>query len=171
MAAKLHAWDRRAAESAKAFEAFAVYREQGAGRSLVRVSQEHGKSIATVTAWSGRHEWVSRAAAYDTEVARRASARTIESDADALARQIEDARAMQAEARQRFVEAATDASDMSRAEAARVWAMAAKEEREARRLPAKVDVKHGGSMGVWFGFDPEVDEREHRNDQPDEPAE
>ncbi len=164
MAAKLQAWDRRAAESAQAFEAFVMYRDLGPSRGMAAVGSELGKSIPLLERWSSRHEWVSRAAAYDTEVARRASARTIESDADALARQIEDARAMQAEARQRFVEAATDASDMSRAEAARVWAMAAKEEREARRLPAKVDVKHGGSMGVWYGFDPEVDEHEHRND-------
>lgn len=139
MTAKLQAWDRRAIETAEAFEAFALYRDAGSGRTIEAVSEALSKHYAQLAKWSARHEWVARAAAYDTEVARRASAKAIESDADALARQIEDARAIQADARARFVEAATDASDMSRAEAARVWAMAAKEEREARRLPAKVE--------------------------------
>lgn len=136
---ELRAWDRREAESAVAFKAFAAYRDMGVGRSLPKVGEALGKHHDHLGRWSARHEWVSRAAAYDTEVARRASAKSIESDADALVRQIEDARLMQIDARARFVEAATDASDMSRAEAARVWAMAAKEEREARRLPAKVE--------------------------------
>lgn len=145
MTGELQAWDRRETESAKAFAAFALYRDMAAGRSIERVAETLQKDHTFLRRWSARHEWVARAAAYDTEVARRASAKAIESDADALARQIEDARLMQIEARARFVEAATDASDMSRAEAARVWAMAAKEEREARRLPAKVE--HTGKDG------------------------
>lgn len=164
MAGELQAWDRRAAESAKAFEAFVVYRDGGATRSVERVAETLQKDHTFLRKWSARHEWVSRAAAYDTEVARRASARTIESDADALARQIEDARAMQAEARQRFVEAATDASDMSRAEAARVWAMAAKEEREARRLPAKVEASGAFVFRVTHAD-------EDKDDDADKPAE
>lgn len=41
----------------------------------------------------------------------------------------------------------------------------------ADRLIGKVaqGVEHGGSIGLWLGFDPEIDEREHRNDQPDIP--
>lgn len=164
MAGELQAWDRRETESAKAYAAFLVYRAAGKDRSVVAVAEACQKGVSILNRWSQRHDWPARAKAYDIEVSRLASPKAAETDAEALARQIEDARLMQIDARARFVEAATDASDMSRAEAARVWAMAAKEEREARRLPAKVDVKHGGSMGVWYGFDPEVDEHEHRND-------
>lgn len=153
MAAELRAWDRRADESAKAFEAFVVYRDMGAARSLVRTSQEHGKSIATVTTWCGRHEWVKRVAAYDTDIARRASERTEEDDVEALARQVRTMREVQ----QRMAKRLLTATDrVSAAEAGRLLMAAAKEEREARRLPAKVAVE--GGIDITFGWDDGTDD-------------
>lgn len=99
MAAKLAAWDRRDSESAPAFEAFVAYRDMGVGRSVARVSKEHGKSIATVTKWCSRHDWVARAAAYDTEAARRAGLAALGDATEArirqarLGRQLQDAAA------------------------------------------------------------------------------
>lgn len=161
MTAPLRPWDRRADESAKAFDAFAAYRDAGVARSLESVSQTYPKSVPMMKRWSARHEWAARVAAYDTDIARRASERTEEDDVEALARQVRTMRAVQARMGKRLL---TNAESVSPADAGRLLIAAAKEEREARRLPAKVDVKHGGSMGVWYGFDPEVDEHEHRND-------
>ena len=62
-----HPWDRRAAESDPAFEAFAAYLDTGSLRDAWR--QRSGKDKATAvpgawTGWSTKHNWVSRRAAY-----------------------------------------------------------------------------------------------------------
>ena len=62
-----HPWDRRAAESDPAFEAFAAYLETGSLRDAWR--QRSGKAQATAapgawTGWSTKHNLVSRRAAY-----------------------------------------------------------------------------------------------------------
>jgi hypothetical protein len=53
-------WDRRSNETKPAYEAFRIYLEMGAGRSLRRVSETLGKQFALITRWSSRHEWVRR---------------------------------------------------------------------------------------------------------------
>ena len=63
-------WDRRAAESDPAYEAFAAYLEAGSLRDAYR--QRSGKAQATSapgawTGWSSRHNWVSRRAAHAAE--------------------------------------------------------------------------------------------------------
>ena len=60
-------WDRRAAESDPAFEAFAAYLEPGSLRDAYR--QRSGKAQATAapgawTGWSTKYNWVSRRAAF-----------------------------------------------------------------------------------------------------------
>ncbi len=62
-----HPWDRRAAESDPAFEAFAAYLDTGSLRDAYR--QQEGKDGAKHapgrwTGWSTKHNWVSRRAAY-----------------------------------------------------------------------------------------------------------
>ena len=62
-----HPWDRRAAESDPAFEAFAAYLETGSLRDAYQ--QQTGKEGAKQapgrwTGWSTKHNWVSRRAAY-----------------------------------------------------------------------------------------------------------
>lgn len=144
MAARLCAWDRRPTETAEAFEAFALYRDAGPTRSAASVGVALGKSTTLMERWSGRHDWPARAAAYDTEVARRAAAKTMETDVEALARQVRQARAIQAKAAKRF-RTAGDSDALSAADAARVWALAAREERAARRIPTTVE--HSGPDG------------------------
>ena len=58
-------WFRQKGESRKAYEAFAVYRDLGIGRSLPKVATHLGKSLELMKRWSARHEWVDRAAAFD----------------------------------------------------------------------------------------------------------
>lgn len=54
------AWERQENESAKAYEAFSLYRDLGPERSLARVGQTLGKSRALMERWSSRHDWVDR---------------------------------------------------------------------------------------------------------------
>lgn len=65
-------FEQRPDESAQAFAAFAVYRDMQADRSLAHVAQKHGKSIATLTKWSTKHNWVARARSYDAALDARA---------------------------------------------------------------------------------------------------
>ena len=71
-----HPWDRRAAETAKAFAAFRVYCELGAHRSVREaLRQNSGKTavsgkLRTWEGWCSKYAWVSRANARDEWIAR-----------------------------------------------------------------------------------------------------
>ena len=62
-------YERTPKESAKAFEAFTTYANQGPQRSLVAVGQALGKSGGLIERWSRRYDWVARARAFDAHVA------------------------------------------------------------------------------------------------------
>lgn len=69
---ELEPWDRRPGESAKAYEAFCLYRDmKPRERSLLKTYRQHvGKPHARLpassyTRWSTDNEWVERAAAWD----------------------------------------------------------------------------------------------------------
>ena len=60
------AWEKKPAETAVAFQAFAVYRDMGLGiRSNAKVAEELGKSVTLINRWSSRWEWVDRVDEYD----------------------------------------------------------------------------------------------------------
>lgn len=63
-------WELQPEETAKAFEAFACYRDMGPGRSIAKVGRALGKSGVTLENWSTKYDWVKRAAAWDAEVDR-----------------------------------------------------------------------------------------------------
>lgn len=65
-------WERQEGESVQAFEAFTVYLEMGAERSLRAVGQKLGKSSTLIERWSATKRWVERAAAYDADLQRKA---------------------------------------------------------------------------------------------------
>jgi hypothetical protein len=52
-------------ETAKAYEAFSIYRDMGVGRSITRVAQELNKSRTQIGIWSERHNWVNRVQEFD----------------------------------------------------------------------------------------------------------
>lgn len=95
MAARLAPWDRRPDESAVAYEAFAAYRDMGPTRKLEAVSTALHKSVPLLGRWSARHEWVARAAAFDTEAARRAGLASLDDHTEARIRQARLGRMLQ----------------------------------------------------------------------------
>jgi hypothetical protein len=62
---KVQPWERRINESAEAFDAFAIYRDLGVGRNLIKVWQQLGKSHTLIERWSRRHDWVFRCVEFD----------------------------------------------------------------------------------------------------------
>ena len=65
--AEIQPWERQENESAKAYEAFSIYRDMGASRSLAKVGQEVCKSKKMMEKWSKAHNWVERAEQWDRE--------------------------------------------------------------------------------------------------------
>lgn len=58
-------YERRDDETVQAYEAFALYRDLGAARSIDAVAKELGKSNQLIGRWSRVHDWVMRSRAYD----------------------------------------------------------------------------------------------------------
>lgn len=88
-------WERQPGETARAFEAFTVYRDMGADRSLRKAAQKLGKNSTTISEWSVKYEWVSRCAAWDAEQDRIARNEMMADMAKTRKRQREQARRMQ----------------------------------------------------------------------------
>lgn len=65
--ADMNPWERQTNETSRAYEAFAIYRDMGADRSLAKVGRELGKSKAQMEKWSKKYSWVARAEAWDLE--------------------------------------------------------------------------------------------------------
>lgn len=98
MAAKekeAQAWERQPEETAKAFEAFAIYRDMGNDRSIAKVAEKLGKSEALLHRWSSKFDWVKRAAAWDDELARETTRELMRDMAKTRARQRKQALKMQ----------------------------------------------------------------------------
>jgi hypothetical protein len=64
----MRAFEPQPKESSKAFSAFKIYRDLGAERSLVKACESYygsSANLAQIKVWSSRHDWVTRARAYD----------------------------------------------------------------------------------------------------------
>ena len=88
-------WERQPKESTQAFEAFAMYRDMGASRSIRKAAQNLNKAVTTLAEWSSRHEWVKRVAAWDAEQDRIARAEMMADMAATRKRQRKNAQRMQ----------------------------------------------------------------------------
>lgn len=88
-------WERQKGESAKAFEAFVLYRDAGASRSTAKVARELGKSKTLIDRWSGLWKWVPRVQAYDNHVDRERMVTAQQLRRDAIERHINLGQSMQ----------------------------------------------------------------------------
>lgn len=67
-------WERQKGESEKAYEAFVIYRDMGAERTITAVGKRLAKSRNLIDRWSVRWNWQERVLAYDNELQREAKA-------------------------------------------------------------------------------------------------
>lgn len=88
-------WERQPDEGPKPFEAFAIYRDMGNERSIAKVAKKLGKSEALLHRWSSKFDWVTRAAAWDDELARQTARELMRDMAKTRARQRKQALKMQ----------------------------------------------------------------------------
>lgn len=139
MAAK-HPWGMRPGETAKAYQAFEVYRDLGPERSLEKACRQltTGSPLEVLKQWSTRHDWQARVRAFDEFVASRAADKAVETAASIRARQAKHAQAMQLRAMQKFAVAGPE--DMSVAEATRAFQVGAEVERKVMGIDEKVIV-------------------------------
>lgn len=86
-------WERQTDETAKAFQAFAHYRDAGVERSMRKTAQAVNKHLTTLTPWAKRHSWQARVAAWDAELDRVARAELENERVDAAKRQARTAQA------------------------------------------------------------------------------
>lgn len=91
-------WEQQPGESAKAFEAFATYRDMGAKRSLRKLTQQLHKNLTTVRDWSVKWNWQERVRAYDRELDRQVREQAIRSVRQMTDRHIRIAMQLQAKA-------------------------------------------------------------------------
>ena len=91
-------WEQQPGESAKAFEAFAIYRDMGVERSVRKVTQRLNKSLTLIGKWSSRYNWPKRARAYDRDLDRQAHAQAVRDVRSMTNRHIRIAMQLQAKA-------------------------------------------------------------------------
>ena len=125
-------------ETAKAYQAFEIYRDLGPDRSLERAGAALAKSRQALDIWARRHDWQARVRAFDEYVASRAADKAVETAASIRARQAKHAQAMQLRAMQKFAVAGPE--DMSVAEATRAFQVGAEVERKVMGIDEKVIV-------------------------------
>ena len=104
-------WERQKGESDKAFEAFSIYRDMGADRSLRAVGQKLGKSRALMERWSVSYKWLERVRAYENELEKEAREQAIKDRKEMIRRHIGFAKLMQKKAQDALRELSVE--DMS----------------------------------------------------------
>ncbi len=88
-------WERLEQESDSAFEAFAMYRDMGADRSLAKVGRQVGKHKTLMERWSSKYSWGLRCRGWDEELDRQAREERIVEVLDMRRRQANLGRALQ----------------------------------------------------------------------------
>lgn len=83
-------WDRQTGESARAFAAFAMYRDLGPARSTGKAATTTGKTSRTFEEWCTTWGWVERAAAWDDNADRLQRERNLIEQQEARAEMLRD---------------------------------------------------------------------------------
>lgn len=91
-------WERKENESNKAFQAFCIFRDLGAGRTLAAVAEKLRKSYDLIRRWSKNYFWQNRADAWDKMISEKAAKKAAEEYAKMLEVQINLGKMLQAKA-------------------------------------------------------------------------
>lgn len=132
-------WEQQKDESAQAFEAFVLYRDMGAERSLEAVAQKLSKSISLIKRWSREKNWVERVRAYENAQQKVAFAEDIKNRKDMRKRHI----AISLQLQKKVLKALENLKieKMSAKEIREFLKMATDLERLSRTLPEQEDSK------------------------------
>lgn len=85
---KVKVWERQKGETDKAYAAFKIYLEIE-DRSITKVAERLSVSVQNVRKWSGKNNWLDRAAAYDSSVVEATRKLKIASIKDAIRRKLD----------------------------------------------------------------------------------
>ena len=150
-------WERRVKESAKAFEAFRIYRDMGPDRSLVKVSERLGKSRTIITRWSSVNNWVERARAYDADLEREAQKQTRKEYSDMVKRHVQIAMQLQNSALLSLKELNKSGKPMRPRDIKEFIALGTELERINRMVPAEEEqIEDDGFLDAMNGIAAEV---------------
>lgn len=148
-------WNRRKNETERAYAAFTTYRSMGSTRSTAKVAQALSKTKTLMDRWSGQHDWVTRAAAWDAHVDAKQQ-RAYEETAEAIGRrQAQLGRDLQAKAAEGLKHLTPEHLDGM--EVARLAKVGADIERVGAGLPTgrlAVTGPDGGPVPVRVDVDP-----------------
>lgn len=98
MSEEKNLWERLENESSKAYQAFCIYRDLGAGRTLAKVAEKLRKSYDLIRRWSKNYFWQNRADAWDKMISDKAAQKAAEEYAKMLEVQINLGKMLQAKA-------------------------------------------------------------------------
>lgn len=91
-------WERQKGEGEKAYEAFSVYRDMGAERTISAVVIRLEKSRALIDRWKDRWEWKERVRLYDNDLEKQARDKAVKDRKAMVDRQIKIAMQVQKKA-------------------------------------------------------------------------
>jgi hypothetical protein len=142
-------WDRRPDDSQASWQAFVVYRDMGLTRSNAKVARALGKSKALIDRWSRTHNWVIRAAAFDSHEDRMHLLEMRKARVDAEKRNLQIAGAamnVAAGGLREYVNDTKKVASLKPADIARLMEVASRLEALTLGNPTE-NVKHSGTTG------------------------
>lgn len=139
-------WEQQQAESAPAFEAFAVYRDAGPARSTRAAARQVGKNAKLISRWCKKWRWVERVRAWDQDQDRQRRQQAVEALAEMHQRHAKLAAVMTAKIATKLN--SVKAEDLTAAQVAQWLDIAVKIERVARGdVSDRAGVEHSGPGG------------------------
>lgn len=91
-------WERQKGETEKAYEAFSVYRDMGAERTISAVVKQLEKSRSLIDRWKDRWEWTERVRLYDNYLEKQARDKAVKDRKAMVDRQVKIAMQVQKKA-------------------------------------------------------------------------
>ena len=142
-------WERQPRESIQAFEAFDLYCQMGADRSIRRVAKELSKSETLIKRWSSTWSWQKRSRDYDNELKRQEFEEQRKSLKKMQQRQIQTAMLLQKKAVEALDKLQFD--DLKPGDILRFISEGAKLERETRQESTSTTKTEMGTPGGGGG--------------------
>jgi hypothetical protein len=130
-------WDRQPREGARAYEAFALYREMGYTRSVSKVAQRLGKQVSLIRRWSSAYDWVSRVKAWDAHQEQETRQQQAQAVREMRKRHAQEALAIQEKALSRLRQ--MDIGELSASDVIKFFVEGARLERVARGEPEAIN--------------------------------